>query len=301
MSLKILLRLVAWFPHAIDHRVPGASPRRTWLRARSVALETYPRDFVARVEPESFDFAGNTRDVIQRAIYLHGVWEPDITAWVRQFLRPGGLAVDIGANTGYYALLFSRLVGPMGTVVCFEPVPSIFGQLEANLRRNAATNVEPVRAALGEHNGTIEVFRAATDNIGNSSTQWEQGHTSEGEAPMRVGDEVLASRAAEVSLVKIDTEGDEMTVLSGMRGVVEAMPPGAAVLVEVTPDKLRLRGRAGADVWDFFGEHGWDAFRIRNDYDFASYAERTAAALEPLAELPDGRCDLVFVKPGRAG
>ena len=202
LSLKILLRVVSWFPHVMDHHLPGSWLRRTWLRARSVALETYPRDFVATVEPESFAFAGNTRDVIQRAIYLHGVWEPDITSWVRQFLRPGAVAVDIGANTGYYALLFSRLVGPTGRVVCFEPVPSIFGQLQDNLERNASTNVEPVRAALGEHPGTIEVFRAATDNIGNSSTQWEEGHTSEGQAPMLVADEVLASHAAEVLLVK---------------------------------------------------------------------------------------------------
>jgi len=88
-----------------------------------------------------------------------------------------------------------------------------------------------------------------------------------------------------------------MTVLSGLGGVVDAMPAGAAVLVEVTPDKLRLRGRSGGEVWDFFHGRGWEAFRIRNDYDFAAYAERDAAGLEPLAELPDDRCDLVFVKP----
>src|SRR4051794_26991463 len=55
---------------------------------------------------------GDTADLIQRYIYFFGVWEPDITAWLRSALKPGDCFVDVGANIGYYTLLASQVVGP---------------------------------------------------------------------------------------------------------------------------------------------------------------------------------------------
>ncbi|SCF63177.1 hypothetical protein GA0115259_100393 [Streptomyces sp. MnatMP-M17] len=56
-------------------------------------------------------FAVDTQDLIQRYIYLFGVWEPHMTRWLRGRLEPGDTFVDVGANIGYYSVLASQLVG----------------------------------------------------------------------------------------------------------------------------------------------------------------------------------------------
>ncbi len=58
-----------------------------------------------------------------RLALLLGHFEPETVAHVRQVLKEGDVAVDVGAHVGYYARLFSELVGPEGLVVAVEPDP----------------------------------------------------------------------------------------------------------------------------------------------------------------------------------
>ena len=65
-------------------------------------------------------------------------WDPHITAIVKSILKSGQTAVDVGANLGYYALLFDRIVGPTGKVVAIEPVAQNVCILELNRQLNKA-------------------------------------------------------------------------------------------------------------------------------------------------------------------
>ncbi|BBY45792.1 class I SAM-dependent methyltransferase [Mycolicibacterium celeriflavum] len=66
------------------------------------------------------------QDGIQIYIYLFGTaWEPDLAAFLRRRLRPGDTFIDIGAHIGCVTALTSRIVGPRGTVVAFEPCPIV--------------------------------------------------------------------------------------------------------------------------------------------------------------------------------
>src|SRR5580698_569946 len=55
-----------------------------------------------------------------------------------RWIRPGMTVVDVGANQGLYALLFSGLVGPSGSVVAFELEPDMFASLKLNCQANSA-------------------------------------------------------------------------------------------------------------------------------------------------------------------
>ncbi len=56
----------------------------------------------------------NASDIVGKHLYYFGVWEPTITKWIAERLKPGDCFVDVGANLGYYTLLASKIVGQSG-------------------------------------------------------------------------------------------------------------------------------------------------------------------------------------------
>lgn len=79
--------------------------------------------------------------------------------WFVDNMRPDWIICDVGANVGYYSVLFSRLA-TRGQIFAFEPTDTI-RLLERNLTHNGADNVQPLQLALGAQAGEIEenIFR----------------------------------------------------------------------------------------------------------------------------------------------
>ena len=66
--------------------------------------------------------------------------------------------IDVGANFGWFSLIFSTLLGNQGSVHSFEPVPPTFKILKQNVRINK-TNSEIIlnKMALGSSRGKINL------------------------------------------------------------------------------------------------------------------------------------------------
>jgi hypothetical protein len=69
---------------------------------------------------------------------------------ISQFLLPGGLIIEIGANIGEHTIPLSNLVGDGGDVLAFENRPTIHQTLCANVLINGLSNVECVESNLFE-------------------------------------------------------------------------------------------------------------------------------------------------------
>lgn len=123
-------------------------------------------------------------DHIQFWIYLLGIWEPDITAFVRRRLAPGDTFVDVGAHVGYYTVLASGLVGESGRVVAVEPSPRNFGLLTANLALdNRRRNVRAVNMAAASQRGTVDIWGGLTWGSDLTTTQARRGFRLEARVP----------------------------------------------------------------------------------------------------------------------
>jgi hypothetical protein len=48
-------------------------------------------------------------------------WYKDQYNLFNKFVKSGDKVIDVGANYGFYAVLFSNLVGFGGNIYCFEP------------------------------------------------------------------------------------------------------------------------------------------------------------------------------------
>jgi FkbM family methyltransferase len=218
-------------------------------------------------------------DISGRYIYYFGVWEPNLTEWIRQRLRAGDTFIDVGANIGYYSLLASALVGTSGSVVAIEALPQIFGILKRNLQVNSASNVRAVNVAAWDRNDVVQVFTQPDNPPGTTTLipawaeKWNLSARCEvPAAPLSTvlsWDEMQAAR-----LIKIDVEGAEWHVLSGMSSMICAARKDLEIIVEVAPRMLEAEGITCQDLLHLFSTWGFNSYRIDNDYSAASYITR---------------------------
>ena len=99
-----------------------------------------------------------------------------------------------------------------------------------------------------------------------------------------------------VRVIKIDVEGDELAVLRGLRPLLEQLPQGASVMVEVTPDRLLSRGETAASLFDYLVSLGFTASALENEYTAGFYTRQAHVAPVQLSQPPEDQTDVVFVK-----
>jgi FkbM family methyltransferase len=215
---------------------------------------------------------GDAKDIIQQYIYYFGVWEPHITSWISSCLRPGDGFVDVGANIGYYSLLASRLVGGRGNVVAIEASPRTFSDLQRNLTLNGITNVRAINSAASAHSGKLRIFRGHEFNTGMTTIFEQSGFELEGEvvaAPL--SDLIKPNEFKTARIVKIDVEGAESLVVTGMQSMLSAGRDDLEYLIEINPAALAGHGTSPNRILKPFLDAGFYAYEIENDYSPLSY------------------------------
>lgn len=173
--------------------------------------------------------------------FLLGTYERGTVRAARALLKPGMTAIDVGAHAGYYTLLFSRLVGPQGMVLAFEPHPDTFAVLARNVRRRRLANVRLFEAAASDHEGHLPLWLTPL-SVGHSLLPAKQAATESRRVATTTLDAVARTHAlARADLVKVDVEGAEAEVLAGLRELA-SRSSGLAVILEYKPEILRARG-----------------------------------------------------------
>jgi len=187
----------------------------------------------------------DARELIDGAI-LTGAWEPATTAVVRKIVGPGQVALDVGANIGWYTVILSRLVGPSGRVVAFEPMPEPATLTRTHIQLNGLSNATLQEVALDDHDHE-------EDNV-LFNYSWAVDKTDLVAQPKaRIRFRLLDDLATEIGLshvdfIKIDVDGYEARMLRGAEGILRRDRP--TLLLEVCDYTLqttagRLPARRG--------------------------------------------------------
>ncbi len=158
---------------------------------------------------------------------VRGSLEPSVQEALRRHVAPGMVVYDIGANIGLFALLAGRLVGETGSVVAFEPSPENAHALRANVDANGMTHVSVHEAAVCSRTGRARFLQVAEQSWSHLA---DRGLHPDTEAIIEVDvvavdDLIERGTLRPPDVVKIDVEGSELDVISGMRHALESASP----------------------------------------------------------------------------
>lgn len=192
--------------------------------------------------------------------FLHRRWEPHVERALREHLRPGHRAIDVGANLGYFTAVMADAVGPSGRVWSFEPTPPIADDLEVSIAANGHSQVEVFRTALGDHAGTVSI--SFDPRLAGNSSLIGPGSESSTAYPVpmaRLDDLYDQGRVGLPRLIKVDVEGAELGVLQGATALITAARP--VVVFEVNADMSQAAGWTLRQIADIFASCG--PYRLR--------------------------------------
>ena len=210
--------------------------------------------------------------------YWLGTYEPELQQAVHDWLRPGMVVYDVGANIGYISLLLARTVQttgtlrPAGQVFAFEPLPANLERMAANFELNPWANITCVAAAVVARPGPVRFLAHASGAMGKAAgSAGRQNETYLAEitvdgitldqfvyADRHPGD-IGRPQAAPPQAIKMDIEGGEVLALKGMRRLL-ADRRRPLLLIELHgPESARA-------AWETLTAAGYQILRMQPGY-----------------------------------
>lgn len=225
-SLQFRRKQRGFAPHVIERTVCGI-PLRLWIA----------------------DTDG--RDWYEKSSYLVDSW-PEMEFFRDRMVHRGDVVLECGAHQGVSALLLSRWVGETGRVVAIDPVAHNLEVARRNLELNGVTNVELVKAAVGDRPGQTRI-------AGGTNVQIGQGLLGTTVDVVTI-DNYLGIAP---TLLKIDVEGAEGLALDGAHKALEARP---RILMELHSNTLPAFGTSSARILDLLWSHGYEIWVLWDDH-----------------------------------
>jgi len=171
-------------------------------------------------------------------LLLDGFWEMWLTLFCARNLQRGMVAVDVGANCGYYSVMFAEFVGADGRLIAVEPNPRSFDLLSRSIDLNGfrqrATARQLALGASPERRIRLLVPHAEPKNAHIVPADFVAG--PEAGLLVEVSGttlDVVCDGLPRVDFVKIDAEGAEEDIVAGMSELLRRSRPMIVIEVNV--------------------------------------------------------------------
>jgi len=155
------------------------------------------------------------RDIIINSMKLGKIFEPEIVNAAKQHIKEGTVVLDVGANLGQMAILFSRLVGPEGSIYAFEADDYIYNILDLNIKANNIANIKPICKAVYNKTGNTMLYPVQDfkkfDSYGSYGLD---PNANEGRKVETITIDSLNIQEP-ISFMKVDVQGSDLFVLEG--------------------------------------------------------------------------------------
>lgn len=176
---------------------------------------------------------------------------------IEQYVKPGAVVVDIGANIGSYTLYLSKIVGENGWVHAFEPSPKNYSQLVK--RTSSLKNVSINQVAVSSCTGTAKLYLSNTLDIDHRLYNTGDNRNSVDIDSIRLDD--YFKKGDRVDFIKMDIQGFEYHVFLGMQELMKRNH-GIKFIFEFWPFGLNAAGVVPLDLVSLLKQHGFNLYLI---------------------------------------
>lgn len=168
--------------------------------------------------------------------------EPETVSWIEEYIKPGEVFYDVGANVGAYSLVASKFLGGQVKVYAFEPSFSTYYELCKNIfLNNCSQSIFPHLIGLSRFSGSTALNYHSLE-IG-ASRHILGDDLGVAERPLRpvFRQSVLAFNVDDLisqfdfpvpNHIKLDVDGTELEILIGAERTLQN-PAVKSLLVEV--------------------------------------------------------------------
>ena len=235
--------------------------------------------------------------------FFSGRYDDSKIALLLSLLRPDGIALDVGANIGFYTVPMAIHAKAIGSkVVAFEPLESNAAWLRYNLALNGCNDVtEVLEVALGNECGQVEII-FTEDFLGGGVVGTATIGSREIYPPKYPGaivqldtlDRIWRDKTR-IDIIKLDIEGHETKFLEGGRKTITAHRP--VLLIELCRAHQAMRGINFDEAVPSL---------LPERYFFAELRASSIVQIHNLSECPDTdflaipeerRQEILFIRP----
>lgn len=204
---------------------------------------------------------------LDRHIAIHGEWEKPIVDLCHKLIQKNDTAIDVGANIGFHTILLSSFVGEKGKVFCFEPIPLLSKTLKRNLWLNDCPNVITSNKAATDTSGEkVEFYCPTSSNLGLGSLKRNIDLTTSDiiEVETIKLDNLIDEIKTNLSLIKIDVQGEELKVLMGGKKLIVKYKP--TIIFELEDEYLSNPDSDRQSVFNYFEEINYELWIIKEEF-----------------------------------
>jgi len=166
-------------------------------------------------------------EFIGQSLKLNKEWEEKTLDICKQILKSDSIVVEVGSHIGSHTVPISRMCGK---VFAFEMQRLIFQLLNANLMLNGRLNVHTHSNPVSNESSTIKLaemnWGASEENKLNTGNGKFANLKHDKGYPTKIVtlDEELG-HLKQISLLKLDAEGEEVNILKGSKEIIKKFKP----------------------------------------------------------------------------
>lgn len=197
--------------------------------------------------------------------------------------------IDIGANNGNFTVDFGILAGNTGRVHAFEPQRILYYQLCGNVFMNGLDNVYCYNVALGAEDGVTEIevpnyHFTGNVNFGDIAIKNNTTFLPTEAVRLRALD---SYEFANVSFIKMDTQGYEPMIIDGALKTIEKHRP--YMIIEFEEPNLMKFGYTDRTLQEKIEALGYTVRLVDEGVAYQSYSGKS---LDHLC-IPNEKVDLI--------
>ena len=191
---------------------------------------------------------------------INGVYGELDTKIIREEIHEGDIVIDVGANIGYYTLIFAQLVGSSGKVFAFEPESKNFEILKKNIEINNYPNIVAEQKIVSDKSGIVKLFIAEHGIVGHRINQ-EKSSQKFIEVESIILDNYIKKLNLDnkINFIKIDVEGSEPKVLEGAKEIMQKSNQ-LKIFTEFNREAVEEYGIEPKEMIDLFYRNGFKIY-----------------------------------------